>query len=49
MALKVVAADGHRHFAEMEQFNRAMEAIQVSPEIIHKAFDQYFAETMPGS
>ena len=49
MALKVVAADGHRHFAEMEQFNRAMEALQVSPEIVHKAFDQYFAETMPGS
>jgi uncharacterized tellurite resistance protein B-like protein len=49
MALKVVAADGHRDFAEMEQFNRAMEAIQVSPEIIHKAFDQYFAETTPGS
>ena len=49
MALKVVAADGHRHFAEMEQINRAMEALQVSPEIVHKAFDQYFAETMPGS
>jgi uncharacterized tellurite resistance protein B-like protein len=49
MALKVVAADGHRHFEEMEQFNRAMEALQISPEIVHKAFDQYFAETMPGS
>ncbi len=49
MALKVVAADGHRHFAEMEQFNRAMEALRVSPEIVHKAFDQYFAETLPGS
>lgn len=49
MALKVVAADGHRHFAEMEQFNRAMEAMQIPPEIVHKAFDQYFAETMPGS
>jgi uncharacterized tellurite resistance protein B-like protein len=49
MALKVVAADGHRHFAEMEQFNRAMEALQISPEIVHKAFDQYFAETLPGS
>ena len=47
MALKVIAADGHRHFAEMEQFNRAMEAIDISPEIVHKAFDQYFAETMP--
>jgi uncharacterized tellurite resistance protein B-like protein len=49
MALKVVAADGHRHFAEMEQFSRAMEALQIPPEIVHKAFDQYFAETMPGS
>ena len=49
MALKVVAADGHRHFAEMEQFDRAMEALQISPETVHKAFDQYFAETMPGS
>ena len=48
MALKVVAADGHRDFAEMEQFNRAMEAIDISPEIVHRAFDQYFAETMPG-
>jgi len=48
MALKVIAADGHRQFAEMEQFNRAMEAIDISPEIVHRAFDQYFAETMPG-
>lgn len=49
MALKVVAADGRRHFAEMEQFERAMQAMQISPEIVHRAFDQYFAETMPGS
>ena len=49
MALKVIAADGQRHFAEMEQFNRAMEAMQVSPDIVHRAFDQYFAETLPGS
>lgn len=48
MGLKVVAADGHRYFAEMEQFNRAMEAIDVSAETIHRAFDRYFAETMPG-
>ena len=48
MALKVIAADGRREFAEMEQFNRAVEAVGVSPEIIHKAFDRYFAETMPG-
>ena len=48
MALKVVAADGQRHFAEMEQFNRAMEAAGIAPEIVHRAFDRYFAETMPG-
>ncbi|HNP63311.1 MAG TPA: TerB family tellurite resistance protein [Woeseiaceae bacterium] len=48
MGLKVVAADGKRHVAEMEQFSRAMEAIGVSPEIVHRAFDRYFAETMPG-
>lgn len=48
MALKVIAADGRREFAEMEQFNRAMEAAGISPEIVHKAFDRYFAETMPG-
>lgn len=48
MALKVVAADGRRQFAEMEKFNEAVEAIGVSPEIVHRAFDRYFAETMPG-
>lgn len=48
MALKVIAADGRREFAEMEQFNRAMEAAGISPEIVHKAFDRYFAETMSG-
>ena len=48
MSLKVIAADGRREFSEMEQFKRAMEALQISPEIVHKAFDQYFAETMPG-
>lgn len=49
MSLKVIAADGHRHFAEMEQFDRAMAALGISPEIVHQAFDRYFAETMPGS
>jgi uncharacterized tellurite resistance protein B-like protein len=48
MGLKVVAADGRREFAEMEQFNRAMEALGISPDIVHRAFDRYFAETMPG-
>ena len=48
MGLKVVAADGQRDISEMEQFNQAMELIGVSPEIVHRAFDRYFAETMPG-
>lgn len=46
MALKVVAADGRREVAEMEKFNQAVEAVGVSPEIVHRAFDRYFAETM---
>ena len=48
MGLKVVAADGKRQFDEMEQFNKAMEAIGIGPDIVHRAFDRYFAETMPG-
>lgn len=48
MALKVIAADGRRKVAEMEKFNEAVEAVGVSPEIVHRAFDRYFAETMPG-
>lgn len=49
MALKVIAADGRREVAEMEKFNNAVDSIGVSPEIVHRAFDRYFAETMPGS
>jgi len=48
MGLKVVAADGRRNAEEMDQFNRAMTAIGISPAIVHRAFDRYFEETMPG-
>lgn len=48
MGLKVIAADGHRDVAEMEQFNFAMGALGVAPEVVHRAFGRYFAETMPG-
>jgi len=48
MGLKVVAADGRRDFAELEQFKRAMDGLGISPDIVHRAFDRYFAETMPG-
>jgi len=49
MALKVIAADGRREFAEMENFSRAVEAVGVSADVVHRAFDRYFSETMPGS
>jgi uncharacterized tellurite resistance protein B-like protein len=48
MALKVIAADGRREVVEMERFNRAMQAIDVPDTAIHRAFDRYFSETMPG-
>ena len=47
MALKVIAADGRRQVAEMEKFNEAVEAIGITPETVHRAFDRYFADTMP--
>jgi len=49
MCLMVVAADGQREVSEMEQFNKAMSAIGVSPEIVHRAFDRYFEQTSPGT
>ena len=48
MALKVVAASGRREVAGMEKFNQAVEAIGISAAAVHRAFDRYFAETMPG-
>lgn len=49
MALKVIAADGRREVAEMDKFNQAVEAVGVSSETVHRAFDRYFAETATGS
>ncbi len=49
MSLKVIAADGHRDVGEMEKFNEAAEALGISPDAVHRAFDRYFAETLPGS
>ncbi len=46
MALKVIAADGRRDVAEMEQFNAAVESLGMTPETVHDAFDRYFSETM---
>ncbi len=49
MALKVIAADGRRQVSEMEKFNEAFQALGISAEALHRAFDRYFSETMPGS
>ena len=48
MALKIIAADGRREVEEMERFNEAMDALGVTPDSKHRAFDRYFSETMPG-
>lgn len=47
MALKVIAADGRRDVGEMEKFNEAVEALGISPDTVHRAFDRYFSETIP--
>ena len=48
MGLKVIASDGTRDVEEMEQFRNTMEAMEIDPNIVHKAFDRYFEQTMPG-
>ncbi len=48
MALKVIAADGRRQVAEMEKFNLVVEAVGMPADVVHRAFDRYFAETMSG-
>lgn len=47
LGLRVIAADGKREAAEMAQFNRAVEVAGIEPGIVHRAFDRFFAETMP--
>lgn len=49
MALKVIAADGRRSVSEMEKFSEAVEALEISPDAVHRAFDRYFSEITPGS
>jgi uncharacterized tellurite resistance protein B-like protein len=47
MALKVIAADGKIEMTEMEQFHTAVEAAGIPADVVHRAFDRYFSETMP--
>lgn len=46
MMLKVAAADGRRDAEEMEKLHVAAEIIDIPPDVLHQAFDDYFAETM---
>ena len=48
MALKVIASDGRRDVDEMEKFEEAVKSIGITPDILHRAYDRYFEETMPG-
>ncbi|NOX69449.1 MAG: TerB family tellurite resistance protein [Gammaproteobacteria bacterium] len=45
MLLKVVAADGKADADEMAMVGTAGEIIDITPDIMHRAFDRYFAET----
>ena len=45
MLLKVVAADGRKDAEEMEALSAAAEIIDIAPDLVHNAFDRYFADT----
>lgn len=45
MMLKVVAVDGRRDAEEMEHVGIAAEIIGIPPDVMHRAYDRYFAET----
>jgi uncharacterized tellurite resistance protein B-like protein len=46
MMLKVAAADGRKDAEEMEKLHIAAEIIDIPPDVMHQAFDDYFEETM---
>lgn len=46
MMLKVVAANGRKDAEEMEKVRTAADIIDIPPEILHRAYDRYFEETM---
>lgn len=46
MMLKVAAADGRKNAEEMEKLHVAAEIIDIPPDIMHQAFDDYFADTL---
>ena len=46
MMLKVVAANGRKDAEEMEKLRTAADIIDIPPEVLHRAYDRYFEETM---
>ena len=45
MMLKVVAADGRKDAEELEKLSIAAQIIDIPAEVMHCAYDRYFAET----
>jgi len=45
LLLRLIAADGKRATAELAVFQEAVDALAISEQVVHKVFDQYFAET----
>jgi uncharacterized tellurite resistance protein B-like protein len=46
MMLKVIAANGRKNAEEMDQLRVAADIVGIPPEVLHRAFDRYFEETM---
>jgi len=46
MMLKVIAANGRKNAEEMDQLRVVADIIRIPPEVLHRAFDRYFEETM---
>ena len=45
MLLKVVATDGRKDAEELEKLSVAIEIIDIPADVMHRAYDRYFAET----
>jgi len=46
MMLKVAAANGRKDAEEMETLRTAADIIDIPPDVLHRAYDRYFEETM---
>ncbi len=45
MLLKIVATDGRKDAEELEKLSVAIEIIDIAADVMHRAYDRYFAET----